>query len=378
LGTPAVVRSGPRRLEAVSSAQAGCVAVVGGGVIGLATAFELVDRVRECIVVDPAPGRGASWAAGGMLSPAAEAAPGEEALLPELRRAAALWPSFARRIEDESSIGVDYQVTGSLLVGLTRSDARDLARSARQIVDTGIDIEELSGSDASLLEPCLAAGVAGAWLLSGDHHVDNRLVLESLIGALKAKGVAIIEDRCVEIDTHGDRVRLVLEHRGELNVDRCVLATGAWLPPEGTAELGLREVRPVRGVTLRLTSTGDDPIPSRTIRAIVDGVHCYFVPRSNRSLVLGATSEEHPDMRVARAGGVHQLLDAGRRVVPLVDEYHLAEIAVGLRPATTDHMPFVATLRDERVVAALGHYRNGLLLAPLAGRMAADLVLQAL
>jgi glycine oxidase len=346
-------------------------------VIGLTTAFELVDGVEECIVIDPAPGRGATWAAGGMLSPAAEVAPGEGDLLEDLRMAASMWPGFARRLEAESALGVDYLATGSLLVGLTRSDARDVARSARQIADAGIEIEELSGSGASALEPCLAAGVAGAWLLPSDHHVDNRLLVEALIASLKAKGVAILEDRCVEVDTSGDQVRLVLEHRGELYADRCVLATGASEPPAGTALLGLPEVRPVRGVTLRLTSPGDDPIPTRTIRAIVDGVHCYFVPRSDRSIALGATSEEHHDPFVARAGGVHQLLDAGRRVVPSLDELHLAEVAVGLRPATSDHLPYVASLRDPRVVAALGHYRNGILMAPLAARRAAHLVLEA-
>jgi glycine oxidase len=353
----------------------GCVAVVGGGVIGLSTAFELVDEVRECVVIDPSPGRGATWAAGGMLSPAAEVAPGEEDLLADLRTAASMWPQFAKRLEDESALGIDYVTTGSLLVGLTRSDARDVARSARQITDAGIEIEALSATDASTLEPCLAAGVAGAWLLPGDHHVDNRLLIEALIASLKAKGASILEDRCVEIDTSGDQVRLVLEHRGELYADRCVLATGASPPPAGTAQLGLRDVRPVRGMTLRLTSRGDDVIPARTIRAVVDGVSCYFVPRSDRSIALGATSEEQNDPSVARAGGVYQLLDAGRRVVPSIDELHVAEVAVGLRPATSDHMPYVASLRDPRLVAALGHYRNGILLAPLAARRAAHLAL---
>jgi glycine oxidase len=359
----------------VSSAQVGCVAVVGGGVIGLSTALELADQVRECIVVDPLPGRGASWAAGGMLSPAAEVAPGEHGLLSDLRTAAGLWPDFVRRIEAASTVKVDYRATGSLLVGLTRSDARDVARFASQVVAAGIDVEELRNIDVADVEPCLAAGISCAWRVPGDHHVDNRLLIEALIGALKAKGVTLVEDRCVRIDTDGADVRLTLEHQGELRADRCVLATGASPLPLGTDALGIRGVRPVRGVTLRLTSVGDLGLPTRTIRAMVDGVHCYFVPRSDGSLVLGATSEECDDPLVARAGGVHQLLDAGRRVMPSLDEFNLAEVAVGLRPATSDHLPFVESLRGEKVVAALGHYRNGILLAPLAARRVAELVL---
>ena len=145
----------------MSSTQVGCVAVVGGGVIGLSTAFELVDEVRECVVIDPSPGRGATWAAGGMLSPAAEVAPGEDDLLADLRMAASMWPEFAKRLEDESALDIDYVTTGSLLVGLTRSDARDVVRSARQITDAGIEIEALSATEASTLEPSLAAGSRG-------------------------------------------------------------------------------------------------------------------------------------------------------------------------------------------------------------------------
>jgi glycine oxidase len=370
-----MVRSGvARRLGGVSSAQVGCVAVVGGGVIGLSAAFELATSGIECVVIDPAPGRGASWAAAGMLSPAAEVAPGEGDLLADLQASAAMWPAFAQRVEEASSISVDYRTTGSLLVGFTRSDAREVERSVRQIRDAGIDVADMTSREATALEPCLASPVAAVWRLPGDHHVDNRLLVESLLGALKANGVVVIEDTCVEIDGAGVDLRLLLEHRGELRADRCILATGAVAPPGGNVYDGLCDVRPVRGVTLRLTSPPEVAVPARTIRALVDGTPCYFVPRSDGSLVLGATSEEQRDARVARAGGVFQLLDAGRKVVPLLDELHLAEVAVGLRPATPDHIPRVSVLTDARIVAAVGHYRNGVLLAPLAGRRAADLV----
>lgn len=365
----------PRRLGIVGSAQVGCVAVVGGGVIGLSTALELVDHVQRCVLIDPAPGRGSSWAAAGMLSPAAEVAPGEEGLVSDLREAASMWPSFARRVEADSGLSVDYSKPGALMVGVTRSDARDAARVARQIVDAGIEAEMLDGDAAFELEPTLSAGISGAWLLPGDHHVDNRLLVVALLGAIKARGAEIVEDRCVSIHPEDAGVRLLLEHQGELRVDRCVLATGAESPPDGTGGLGIRPVRPVRGITLRLTSPVGVTLPTRTVRAIVDGVHCYLVPRSDRSLVVGATSEEQADPNVARAGGVFQLLDAGRRVFPLLDELHLAEVSVGLRPATTDHVPFVAALQDPRIVAALGHYRNGILLAPLAASRVAGLVL---
>lgn len=323
------------------------------------------------MLVDPSPGRGASWAAGGMLSAAAEVAPGEEPLLEQLREAARLWPGFAERVESLSGAEVGFVQAGSLLVGATSSDAREAARLAAMIASTGHRVEPLDRAGVLALEPALGT-VGGGWLLPEDHHVDNRHLVECLHDAVKALGVAIVEDRCVALDTTGHPLRCAFEHRGELVADACVLATGAQAPPRGAEALGLPRVRPVRGCTLRLRATGGEQLPVHTVRAIVDGTACYLVPRSDRSLVVGATSEEDADAAIARAGGVHQLLDAARRVLPGIDELHLEEVAVGLRPATDTNLPFVAALSDPRVLAAVGHYRSGLLLAPLAARQVAE------
>lgn len=356
---------GAHRLIAVSSTQAGCVVVVGGGVIGMSIALELAQRGRECVLVDAAPGRGASWAAGGMLSAAAEVAPGEELLLAALTKAAAQWPAFARRLQDVSGVDIDYVASGSILVGVTRSDVREAARLAGQIRDAGQVVHALGADELATLEPTLSAA-AGGWLLPDDHRVDNRLLVEALLAGLKASGVSILEDRCERLDAEPSGIRVQLAHLGDVMAETCVLATGAADQLEGTEGLGIAAVRPVRGLTLRLTATQGEMLPTRTIRAVVDGIACYLVARSGPAIVVGATSEEHGDVHVARAGGVHQLLDAARTVLPVIDELHLEEVAVGLRPATRDHLPTVARTADPRVVVALGHYRNGVLLAPLA------------
>ena len=356
----------------MSAARGRVVVVVGGGVIGMATALELALGGVECALVDPAPGRGASWAAAGMLSPAAEVAPGEEPLLADLTAAAAMWPEFAARVHDAGGEDVGLEAVGSVLVGATRSDAREAERLAGLIRDAGHAVTEVDAERLAAIEPTLASGLAGGFLLDGDHRVDNRRLVAGLLAAIKAKGVAILEDRCSEVAPGPDGVRVVLEHRGEVVADRCIVATGAEVPPAGLADQGLPDVRPVRGVTLRLSSTPGATLPGRTVRAIVDGVLCYLVPREGRALVVGATSEEQGRALFARAGGVHQLLDAARTVLPGLDELALDEVAVGLRPATPDHLPFVGRLADPRIVAALGHYRNGLLLAPLAAARAVD------
>jgi len=344
------------------------VVVLGAGVVGLSIALELVDAGATCTLVDPEPGRGASWAAAGMLSPAAEVAPGEEALLADLRAAALMWPAFARRVEAAGAVDVGYCASGSVLVGLTPSDTREAARLAGLVGATGIEVEPLGGADLERLEPALATGVRGGWLFPGDHSVDNRRLVEGLLAAVKARGARILEDRCVRVTAGSNGIRCSLEHQGDVVADRCVVAIGATPSLAGLDELGLPQVRPVRGATLRLSCTPGVELPRRTIRAIVEGVACYLVPRGDRELVIGATSEEQGYDEIARAGGVFQLLDAARSIVPCVDELAFDEVAVGLRPATPDNVPSVGKLADPRIVAAVGHYRNGVLLAPLTAR----------
>jgi glycine oxidase len=360
---------GPARVESVG--------VVGGGVIGLSIAFELACEGLEVTVIDPSPGRGASWAAAGMLAPASEVAPGEESLVADLAEAASRWPQFATRIKDVGGSDVGFRETGSVLVGATPSDAREVTRMAETMRTAGVVLEPLDGEELVRREPTLAASMRSAWLLPGDHSVDNRRLVTALLEALKALGTRLVEDSCVRVVAEPSGIRLVLEGQGEVRFDRCVLATGAAQPVEGTHALGLPSVRPVRGMALRLGAVEDVVIPTRSVRAVVDGTPCYLVPRSDGSLVVGATSEEQGRRTIALAGGVHDLLAAARAVFPGVDELSFEEASVGLRPATPDHLPFVGNLADPRVIAALGHYRNGVLLAPLTGARVTALVKQA-
>jgi glycine oxidase len=349
------------------------VVVLGAGVVGLACALELSGD-WSVTLVDPAPGRGASWAAAGMLSPAAEVAPGEEALVADLVAASARWPAFAERVGAVGGVDVGFEAVGSVLVGASPSDVREAARLAAAIAAAGHRIEPVDAERLAALEPSLAGDLRGGWLLDGDHRVDNRRLVDGLLAACKASGVTMLEDRCVEVVRGAASVRCALEHQGDAVADRVVVATGAAVVPEGLGGLGLPVVRPVRGATLRCTAVLGVSLPHRTVRGVAAGRHCYLVPRATRALVVGATVEEQGHALVARAGGVHELLDAARRLLPSLDELALDEVAVGLRPATPDQLPFVGTLGDDRIVAALGHYRNGVLLAPLAAaQVAAEL-----
>lgn len=312
------------------------VQVIGAGIVGLACAEELVRRGHRVVVVDPAPGSGASHAAAGMLSPAGEAWWGE----PELHRlgvaSAALWPAYADRL------GVALLRHGTLLLGKDAGDAQQVSRQVEVLGELGVPVELLSGRQVGVVEPRAGRMAAGA-LLPEDRAVDPRRVVAALLARLGARVVAAAP-------THPPEVT--------------VLATGARLPAPYTPL-----VRPVRGEVLRLRH--DDP-PSHVLRGWVRGEPVYVVPRSGGEVVVGATVEEHDEAPVVTAGGVLRLLLAARELVPGLDRAELVEATARDRPATPDHLPLVGPTHDPATWLAAGHFRHGVLLAPLTARLLAD------
>lgn len=314
------------------------VHVLGGGIIGLACAVELVDRGHEVAVSDPAPGSGASHAAAGMLSPAAEAWHGEAALHELCLGSAALWPAYAARLS------VPLQEVGTLLVGVDAGDRQEVERRAALLAASGAGVEVLDGQHARALEPALGRVTAAA-VLAQDHAVDPRRVVSALLSRLGAR---------------------VGDQPPGRSPDATVIATGARLPA-AYAHL----VRGVRGEILRLR--GDVGL-GRIVRGWVRGEPVYVVPRPDGELVVGATSEEHDDAPVVTAGGVRRLLGAATELVPALDRVELVEALARDRPGTPDNRPLVGPTADPGVFLAAGHFRHGVLLAPLTARLLADAV----
>ena len=165
--------------------------------------------------------------------------------------------------------------------------------------------------------------------------------------------------------------------------DYVLLAAGTGTPHIGGLEAaGLPEIRPVKGHILRLgpadgrdppRGLADPPLLPRTVRALVHGRSIYLVPRPDRTVVVGATMEERGDDLTVRAGAVHELLSDARAVVPGIDELELLEARTGLRPATPDNTPVVGWTALPGVAVASGHFRNGMLLAPLTSATVVDL-----
>jgi glycine oxidase len=319
------------------------VRILGVGIIGLACAEELQRRGHEVAVVDPAPGSGASWAAAGMLSPGGEAWHGEDELFRLGVASADLWPGYADRL------GVALHPTGTLLAGCDAGDVQQVLRQAELLAGHGVSAEVLTGREARALEPTLGPRVGGGVHLPHEQSVDPRAVVTSLRRRL------------------GDSMA-VPDGASAGGYDATVVATGAALPAPFT-----HLVRPVRGEILRVRT--DDP-PARTVRGLVLGEPVYVVPRAARDgraeVVIGATSEEHDEPPVATVLGVSRLLHAARELLPGLDRAEFVEAIARDRPGTADNLPLVGTSGIEGVVLAAGHYRHGVLLAPLTAELVAD------
>jgi glycine oxidase len=346
--------------------------VVGGGVIGLGIAWRAAQAGLSVTVVDQAPGRGASWAAAGMLAPVTEVHYGERPLLGLNLAAAARWPGFAAEVEDAAGRPVGYRPAGTLAVARDSDDNAALEDLYRFQLRCGLQVERLRSRECRQLEPGLAPGVRGGVLAPGDHQVDNRALVEALLVACDRSGVRLLEGRVAELATDGDRVIGVVLGDGErLAAGVVVLAAGCWSAGlGGLAAEAVVPVRPVKGQLLYLRGPADQPLCQRNVR----GLEVYVVPRGDGRVVVGATVEEQGfDTRVT-AGAVGDLLRAALELLPDVAELELAETVVGLRPGSPDNAPMLGPAGPEGLVVATGHYRNGILLTPVTADAIAGLL----
>jgi glycine oxidase len=376
------------------------VAVIGGGIVGLAIAWRCAQRGLAVRVHDPAPGAGASHAAAGMLAPVGESTFGEEALTALLVESARRWPGFAAELgragsgrvglagtglagaglagaglagaglagaglagaglagaglagPGGSGTGADlgYRTVGTLTVALTGDDLAEASRLWSYQRGLGLGVHPLRPTALRDAEPALSPRVRGGAFAPADHDVDPRRVVAALRAALAAAGVPI--------------VRAAVRDMSAVRAGVVVVAAGC-----GSAALTGLPIRPVKGQILRLRAAR--PAFRHTIRGYADGRHVYLVPRADGRVVVGATMEERTDAEVT-AGAVLELLRAATDLVPELAEFELVETLVRHRPATVDNLPVLGVVRPAVIVAA-GHHRHGVLLAPVTADLIAELV----
>ena len=348
------------------------VVVVGAGVIGLACAWRCAERgLRVKVIERGRPGAGASNVAAGMLAPVGEASWGEDRLLEMALASHHLWPGFAADLARASDADVGYVRLGALHVALDRDEAAELRRRYELMQSHGLVAEWLTPRACRELEPGLR-GAGGGVHAAHEAAVDPKALIAALVTALERAGgtIEIAEVNGAVIEDQ--RLRGVVtaegsEHRGSA----VVVAAGSWSGAEWLPLEARPRVRPVKGQILTLAGPADAPVCER----IVVTERVYIVPRADGRLVVGATVEEQGFDERVTAGGVHELLREAYRVLPEIAELELVEAVAGLRPATPDNLPLIGSGAIAGLTLATGHFRNGMLLAPLtAQRIAESLV----
>jgi len=341
--------------------------VVGGGVIGLTCAWRAAQRgARVAVVERSRPPAGATRVAAGMLAPVGELAFGEPELLELTMAAAEMYSDFVAELEEASGVSTGYRRDGALRVALDRDEAAELRRVHDLQRSLGLGAEWLPPRRCRELEPGLTPSFSGGVHAPGEGSIDPRALVTALLAAVEAEGVEVLTETGVETALReGERIVGVRTERGgELRAGATVLAAGAWSgQAKWLPEAARPPVRPVKGQILELRARDAAPSPSR---GIVASERVYLVPRPDGRLIVGATVEEQGFDTTVTAGGVHELLREAYRLLPEVAEMELVEASAGLRPATPDNLPRVGPSGVDGLLWATGHYRNGILLAPLA------------
>ncbi|MET9560590.1 glycine oxidase ThiO [Streptomyces tauricus] len=353
------------------------VLVVGGGIIGLVTAWRAAQRGLTTALVDPEPGGGAAQVAAGMLAAVTELHYGEETLLGLNLASARRYPDFVAELTGVTGQDLGYRRCGTLTVALDADDRAHLRELHALQSRSGLESEWLSGRECRRLEPMLAPGVRGGLRVDGDHQIDPRRLTAALVTACERAGVVFHRMWAERLTVVRERALGVVASDGtELSAGQVVLAAGSLSGRlAGVPEYVLPPVRPVKGQVLRLAMpepppalTGRSaPFLSRTVRAVVRGSHVYLVPRENGELVVGATSEELGWDTTVTAGGVYELLRDAHELVPGITELPLVETRAGLRPGSPDNAPLLGPTELPGLLLATGHHRNGVLLTPVTG-----------
>ncbi len=383
------------------------VAVIGGGVIGHTIAWQVRRSGRSVVVIDPAPGTGASWAAAGMLAPVSELHYQERDLLELMLESSGLWPAFSANLAHAGAGDTGYLTTPTIAVGADAADRRALMDLRAVQRASGLHVEPLTVREARAREHLLSPAISCALDIPADHQVDPRKLVASLQQLLAVHdtgaGTAVpgahegfaVHQRAVSLLRNNGLVAGVsLADGGSVRARETIVANGLQAGSLGGLPENLRlPLRPVYGDILRLAVPPHlRPLVTSTVRGMVHGVPVYIVPRQDGTVVIGATQREDAPSTVddggvsadgaVSAGGIYQLLRDAQVLVPAVSELELVECTARGRPATPDNAPLLGrvpapgtkTGSVSGLIIATGFFRHGVLLAPVAAAICGELL----
>jgi glycine oxidase len=345
--------------------------IIGAGVIGAAVAEELASRGAAVTVLDMrSAGRGATQASAGLLVPYIEGQ-SQPALLELCARSLGLYDQFIDRIRQRSGLPIEYQREGTVEVALNQEEADRLAALSQWLNEQQIASDWLDATRMRGFEPAVTADALGGLLIPIQGLVAATPLVRALVQAARFEGATFESPiQAVRIETARDGIEVHADAR-RFAAEAVVVAAGAWSGRVRIAGHPALAVRPIRGQLVQLTWP-DATLPRRPIW----GSRVYTVPWPPRTLLVGATVEDVGFDEDSTVAGVHDLLAGVGELLPGAWQSSVAEIRVGLRPATESGLPLIGPLpSDPRICLATGHYRNGVLLAPLTAKLVADHVM---
>jgi glycine oxidase ThiO len=329
------------------------VFVIGGGVIGLATAIALSQRGASVTIVErDLCGRGATWAAAGMLAPEAERL--ESDLLDFGIRSRDMYPQWIANLMRLSGQDCGYWCCGIIAPVLLEGDRQVISQHPKYI----------NREETHKRQSGLGDSVLGSLWLPEDGQVNNRKLTQALLTAARSLSIKILEGTTVyEIVRDRDRVTHLDTSAGKLQSDRYILATGAW-----TRSLMPLPIKPIKGQMLSVFD-GD-----RKLQRVIYAPSCYIVPRQDGTIVIGATVEDNGFLQGNTAAGIAQLLNSAIAIYPAIADMQITETWWGFRPHAPNEVPLLGKSDYENLILATGHYRNGILFAPITAKWLTDFI----
>jgi glycine oxidase len=346
------------------------VVVIGGGVIGLTIARALALRgVRDvCLIERARLGTEASFAAAGMLLPQVEAATKDD-FFTLACRSRDLYASFAAALHEETGIDVELDTTGTLYLALNSTDQEEIEKRYYFQSRAGLAIELLSTSAARALEPCISESITGALLFPHDIQVENRRLLNALANSVSNLGVNVLTGTNVDsLVIEGNRLTGVQTSSGAITCSTAVIAAGTW---SSFIKHTSFSIEPVRGQMVCLEAK-----PQLT-RHVIFSRRGYIVPRRDGRLLAGSTSENAGFDKSVTAGGINKILQNAHEISPAISDLPIVDTWAGLRPRAADGLPVLGPCVEiDGLFYATGHYRNGILLAPITGELISEAIVE--
>ncbi len=344
----------------------GKTVIIGGGVIGLSIARELHKRGASGItVVDKGTcGSESSWAAGGMLGPQAESDHGGYFydLCSESRD---LFPVLAAELLNETGVDIELDTKGTLYVAFSSNEMLELDRRYEHQRARGLAVDRLDAAEVRRREPFISPDVVGGLYFPNDWQVDNRRLLSALIKYAEINGVEIVENCEIhDVECKGSEITNLVAADNEFEPENVVVCAGAWTNNIG---LSLPEVIPVRGQMICYRTA------KRVYEHVIYSLRGYIVPRSDGRVLAGSTSELVGFSKGVTDDGIASLRSMAEEISPSLASQTPFDSWSGLRPKTKDELPVIGRIEQfSNAFIATGHYRNGILLAPITANMIAD------